>query len=39
MSKIAKHKTPKKTLIVRAVSLTMAGLMIVSVVLATVWQW
>lgn len=34
-----RSKTNTKTVLVRAVSLALAGLMIISVVLAAVWQW
>lgn len=33
------RKTDKRTIMVRIVSLSLAALMILSVVLATVWQW
>lgn len=39
MSVKAKRKADRKTVLVRAVSLTLAGLMLLSVVFAAVWQW
>ena len=39
MTSRAKSKANAKTIMVRTVCLVMAGLMLLSVVLATVWQW
>ncbi len=39
MSAQARRKRDTKAMMLRIVSLTLAGLMIVSVVLATVWRW
>lgn len=34
-----RSKAAAKTMMVRAVSLSLAGLMVLSVVLAAIWQW
>ncbi len=39
MATKSKQKASAKTVMVRAVSLTLAGLMLLSVIMATVWQW
>lgn len=39
MSTRSKHKKDNKQLLVRVVSLALAALMVLSVVMATVWQW
>lgn len=39
MSVQAKRRKDHKAMMVRIVSLTLAALMLLSVVLATVWQW
>jgi len=39
MSSQAKRKKDMKTLMIRIVSLGLAALMVLSVVLATIWQW
>lgn len=39
MSVQAKRRKDRKAMMVRIVSLTLAALMLLSVVLATVWQW
>lgn len=35
----AKRKADRKAVMVRAVSLTLAALMLMSVIFAAVWQW
>ncbi len=39
MASQAKRKTPARTVWVRAVSLTLAALLLLSVIMAAVWQW
>lgn len=39
MSGKAKHKKDLKTMAVRIISLMLAILMVLSVVMATLWQW
>lgn len=39
MTSHTKHKKDSKAMIVRIVSLSLAVLMILSVILASVWQW
>lgn len=39
MASPSKRKTPAKTIMVRIVSITLAALMLLSVVTAALWQW
>lgn len=39
MANRAKSKTPAKMVMVRAVCLALAGIMVLSVVMAAIWQW
>lgn len=39
MSVQTRRKKDAKTLLVRVVCLSLAGLMLLSVIMATVWQW
>ena len=39
MSARSKHRKDNKQLLIRIVSLALAGIMVLSVVMAAVWQW
>lgn len=39
MATQTRHKTSSKTIMVRVVCFTLAALMLLSVLLAAVWQW